>query len=99
MPTIVDLFSGCGGLSLGAHKAGFSTALAIDSDGLLTSSFPVNFPDARLRHCDIRFVDKEFIKTELPACVDGVVGGPPCQAFSDIGRRDAKDARRTLVFE
>jgi DNA (cytosine-5)-methyltransferase 1 len=99
MPSILDAYSGCGGLSLGAHQAGFSTALAIDSDPLLTSSFHLNFPNAKLLPSDIRKVDSAALKTLLPAGVDGVVGGPPCQAFSEIGRRDKKDPRRRLVVE
>lgn len=99
MISILDAYSGCGGLSLGAHQAGFSTALAIDSDPLLTSSFHLNFPNAKLLSSDIREVDCHALKTLLPCGVDGVVGGPPCQAFSEIGRRDKKDPRRKLVVE
>jgi len=99
MPSILDVFSGCGGLSLGAHQAGFSTALAIDVDSLLTSSFSLNFPDTTLLRKDICSVDAGTLKTFLPNGVDGVVGGPPCQAFSEMGRRNAEDPRRQLVWE
>lgn len=99
MPTILDIFSGCGGLSLGAHRAGFLTALAIDADPLLSSSFCFNFPKSRLLRRDVRTVDGSVIKTLLPDGVDGVVGGPPCQAFSEMGRRAADDPRRELVRE
>ncbi len=99
MPTIVDLFSGCGGLSLGAHQAGFSTALAVDVDPILSSSFPLNFPKASLVQRDVRSLDKAALKVLLPNGADGVVGGPPCQAFSEMGRRDAKDPRRALIGE
>lgn len=99
MPSILDLFSGCGGLSLGAHNAGFSTALAIDSDEILTSSFAMNFPKARLLRADVRMIGASALEGLLPNGVDGVVGGPPCQAFSEIGLRDDRDPRRALVLE
>src|SRR5579863_578985 len=99
MPSILDLYSGCGGFSLGAHQAGFTTSLAIDSDPLLSSSFPFNFPKARVLHRDVRSIDAPTLKANLPRGVDGVVGGPPCQAFSEIGRRDRRDPRRKLVVE
>lgn len=99
MPSILDVYSGCGGLSLGAHGAGFTTALAIDADPLLTSSFSLNFPGAKLLRQDVRKIDAATIKAELPEALDGVVGGPPCQAFSEMGRRDARDPRRDLVPE
>jgi DNA (cytosine-5)-methyltransferase 1 len=99
MPTILDAYSGCGGLSLGAHQAGFETALAIDSDLLLASSFHLNFPSAKLHPHDIRKVDAAMLRTVLPDGVDGVVGGPPCQAFSEMGRRRSRDPRRKLIAE
>jgi DNA (cytosine-5)-methyltransferase 1 len=99
VPSILDLYSGCGGLSLGAHQAGFSTTLAIDSDPILSSSFELNFPAATVLRSDIREVDAALLKAKLPSGVDGVVGGPPCQAFSEIGRRDSRDPRRKLVRE
>lgn len=96
---LIDLFCGCGGLSLGAHQAGFSTTLAIDSDPLLTSSFEINFQGVRLLIQDVRAVEASTLTALLPIGVDGVVGGPPCQAFSEMGRRDSYDPRRTLVLE
>ncbi|MGA7711205.1 MAG: DNA cytosine methyltransferase [Rhizomicrobium sp.] len=99
MHSILDVFSGCGGFSLGAHAAGFSTALAVDSDQLLSSSFPINFPKTKLLREDVRNVDGAALKEILPHRLDGVVGGPPCQAFSEMGRRAADDPRRELVLE
>jgi DNA (cytosine-5)-methyltransferase 1 len=99
MYSILDTFSGCGGLSLGAHMAGFKTELSIDADAILSSSFPLNFPSAKLLQADIRQVGEKAIKAMLPNGVDGVIGGPPCQAFSEMGRRDTKDPRRDLVLE
>src|SRR5262249_12669986 len=83
--------------SLGAHHAGFKTAMAIDSDPLLASSFHLNFPRAKLYPHDIRKVEAATIRAFLPNGVDGVVGGPPCQAFSEMGRRHSRDPRRKLI--
>lgn len=97
--TVLDLFSGCGGFSLGAHRAGFRTKLAIDIDPVLTSSFHRNFRRTPLLLADIAALSGAALRKLLPEGVEGVIGGPPCQAFSEIGRRVADDPRRTLVGE
>jgi len=99
LPSVLDLFSGCGGLSLGAHKAGMKTALAVDIDPILSSAFRLNFPKADLLNLDVRKLDASVARQLLPSGVDGIVGGPPCQAFSEMGRRDASDPRRDLIWE
>lgn len=96
-PRIVDLFCGCGGFSLGAHKAGLKTNVAFDIDPILTSSFERNFPDTKLVLTDLSKADGALIEREAGGRVDGVFGGPPCQAFSDIGRRKKDDPRRDLL--
>jgi DNA (cytosine-5)-methyltransferase 1 len=98
VPSVVDLFCGAGGLSLGAHKAGFSTSLAVDVDHDLTSQFGVNFPDVALKHLDLAADAGKQVAAFLPdGRPDGVIGGPPCQGFSEIGRRSATDPRNLLV--
>jgi DNA (cytosine-5)-methyltransferase 1 len=96
---ILDIFSGCGGLSLGAHRAGFETCLAIDVDPILTSSYSTNFPGVKLLREDIRKLTSSVILEQAGGRIDGVVGGPPCQGFSEIGRRDVDDPRRDLLHE
>ena len=99
-PEIVDLFCGAGGFSLGGHLAGFSTVLAIDNDRDLTSTFKVNFPEARLLQMDLRRLKplKALARVgRQPEEVAGVVGGPPCQGFSCIGRRNKRDSRNRLL--
>ena len=79
---IVDLFCGGGGFSLGAHHAGFHTALAIDIDKKLTSSFEQNFPKVTLLHADISAISAQEItkKADLKKGeLAWVIGGPPCQ--------------------
>lgn len=97
-PAVVDLFCGAGGLTLGAHRAGFTTALAVDHDGDLTSSVATNFPAVRLVDADLADRPAEKITSLLPSGpVAGVIGGPPCQGFSEIGRRNGADPRNRLV--
>lgn len=97
MPILLDLFSGCGGLTLGSHNAGYRTALAIDIDPVLSSTFSKNFPDTPFLLADLALLSKAELSTRIPFEVDGVVGGPPCQAFSTMGRRLLDDPRRSLI--
>lgn len=94
---IVDLFCGSGGFSLGAHRAGFDVAAAFDIDPILTSAFERNFPGTELVLADVSKLTGEAIRSKVSGAVCGVFGGPPCQGFSSIGRRDAKDPRRQLL--
>jgi len=94
---LVDLFSGCGGFSLGAHQAGFRVATAYDIDPILASSYPFNFPDTQLMLKDISKLDGNAVLTAAGGRIDGIFGGPPCQGFSDIGRRAPDDPRRQLL--
>ena len=95
---IIDLFSGCGGLSSGFVKAGFKVACAVDMWKDATETFKQN-------HKDVKFVfncsTEKFIKNEICSIknnfkIDGVVGGPPCQGFSTVGTRDPSDKRNHL---
>ncbi|QXI48238.1 DNA cytosine methyltransferase [Pseudomonas anuradhapurensis] len=99
MPTLLDLFSGCGGLTLGSKNAGFTTELAVDIDPILSSSFGVNFPDTPFLNADVTSLTKAKLKALLPSGVDGVIGGPPCQGFSGMGKGSPDDPRRALLAE
>lgn len=94
---LVDLFSGCGGFSLGAHQAGFEVVAAFDNDPILASSYPYNFPNTRLVLKDVTSLNGDTVREAAGGCVDGIFGGPPCQGFSDIGRRQPEDPRRQLL--
>lgn len=157
-PTCVDLFSGCGGFSLGMIQAGFHVVGAVDTDFLSVHTYCVNLcrPGVRI-HFDTEDRERAFERhlsrhlfprmdrgrqrvipfeaalagdgwisgapSTVPGCehvwvadvralrgadmlatlgldhVDCVVGGPPCQGFSTIGKRDPNDPRNELVFE
>ena len=93
---IVDLFSGVGGLSLGSARAGFTVSCAIDNEPLFNETHGRNFPNTVHLKCDIATLSGDDLKHKL--CLNGddlagVVGGPPCQGFSSIGRRDRNDSR------
>lgn len=105
----IDLFAGCGGLSLGLHNSGWKGIFAVEksSDAFKTLAhnlidhkdhfeWPTWFP--RQNH-DINKVLKDYNRelADLRGRVDLVAGGPPCQGFSTAGRRDESDSRNQLV--
>lgn len=96
--TVVDLFCGCGGFSLGAELAGFRTLAAIDIDPTLQSGYRRNFPKTKAIEASVVDLDaavwRNFIGKQRP---DGVIGGPPCQGFSWIGKRKKNDPRNNLL--
>ncbi len=101
-PKIVDIFSGAGGFSLGARMADFKTVLAVDIDSDITFSFSQNFPLTPLLLKDISKLDPAEILREAglrKGEIDGVIGGPPCQGFSFIGKRNPSDERNQLVSD
>lgn len=94
---IVDLFCGCGGFALGAKTVGLTPKLAFDIDPILTSSVSINHPRTKLVLADLSKVGGADVQREVGPHVTGIIGGPPCQAFSDIGHRKVDDPRRSLL--
>lgn len=111
-PSFIDLFAGCGGLSLGLMQAGWKGLFAIekspmafetlefnliDKDDHFSYSWPEWLPK---KHLSIQLVLKKYKKQLLRLQgVDLLAGGPPCQGFSVAGRRSVNDARNKLVKE
>ena len=90
---LISLFSGAGGLDLGFHKAGFRTAIANEFDSKICPTFRRNFPDVCLIEGDIRNINEHF----FPNNIDGIIGGPPCQSWSEGGaKRGIEDPRGQL---
>lgn len=97
---IISLFSGCGGLDLGFERAGFTIPVANEIDKTIWDTFKVNHPDTHLIEGDIRNVTKKDIEQFIDGEVDGIIGGPPCQSWSEAGSlKGIKDARGKLFFD
>lgn len=97
---VISLFSGCGGLDLGFEKAGFNVPVANEFDPTIFETFKVNHPNTHLIEGDIRKIKKEDISPFLNGDVDGIIGGPPCQSWSEAGSlRGIEDARGQLFFD
>ncbi|KGN98249.1 modification methylase [Porphyromonas gingivicanis] len=93
---LISLFSGAGGLDLGFHKAGFRTVVANEFDKKICPTFRVNFPDVELIEGDIRNIDSEL----FPNDIAGIIGGPPCQSWSEAGSlKGIQDDRGLLFYE
>lgn len=95
--TFIDLFSGCGGLSLGFEMAGFTGILAIDNWKDALTTYAYNRKGARTLCGDLATLDPYKIKAEYDISdVDVIIGGPPCQGFSVAGKRIIEDERNKL---
>ncbi len=93
----IDLFSGCGGFSNGLEQAGHKCLLGVDFQKEAVKSFAKNHPKAHALHLDITKLSKAKLEKLIDfEKVDMVVGGPPCQGFSTVGRGDADDDRNLL---
>ena len=97
---VISLFSGCGGLDLGFEKAGFDIPVANEFDKTIWSTFKANHPNTKLIEGDVRKVTKEDIAQYIDEEVDGIIGGPPCQSWSEAGAlRGIEDERGQLFFD
>lgn len=101
-PIGVDLFAGVGGMSLGFEQAGFDVLAAVELDPVHCAAHAFNFPDWTILCCSIRDVTGAEIRQRSAIGdrpVDVVFGGPPCQGFSFMGKRELDDPRNHLLFE
>lgn len=97
---IVDLFCGCGGLSLGFEMAGYEPILAIDmwEDAVIT--YNRNRENSVAISEDIHNITDAYLQTlNANNEIVGVIGGPPCQGYSTVGTRDINDPRNHLYLE
>lgn len=93
---VISLFSGCGGLDLGFEKAGFEIPIANEFDLSIWATFEKNHPKTKLIRGDIRNIKEE----DFPDEIDGIIGGPPCQSWSEAGSlRGIDDPRGKLFYE
>lgn len=92
---IVSLFSGCGGLDLGFEQAGFNVIWANEYDKSIWDTYEYNHSHTQLDKRDIR----KIITDDIPDCI-GIIGGPPCQSWSEAGaQRGIDDSRGQLFFD
>lgn len=92
---VVSLFAGCGGLDFGFEQAGFNVIWANENDETIHDTYRLNLPNTILNTSDIRTLTGD----DIPDC-DGIIGGPPCQAWSEGGKRmGIKDPRGQLFLE
>lgn len=97
---IISLFSGCGGLDLGFERAGFNIPVANEFDKTIWATFKANHPQTHLIEGDVRQVTRKDIEPFLSGEVDGIIGGPPCQSWSEAGAlRGIEDARGQLFYD
>jgi DNA (cytosine-5)-methyltransferase 1 len=103
--TAIDLFSGCGGLSVGLEKAGFRVRAAVENNRKAQATYELNHPDVKL-YGDIRLLRAKRLMKELSlksGALDLLAGCPPCQGFSRLRTRNkgksVKDPRNDLIRE
>ncbi len=100
--TCLDLFCGCGGFSLGLHRAGLRTLAAIDFDPKAIEVYRANLGE-HVPHilCEdlTKFAPADLAKLIGANRVDVIAGGPPCQGFSQVRQRDGANNGERLIHD
>ncbi len=101
VPNVLDLYSGVGGLSLGVVKSGFNLFAAVEREKRIIESHARNFPSTMHINEDVSTLDRKKLLNIAGAKseIAGIVGGPPCQGFSSIGKRNIDDQRNNLFID
>jgi DNA (cytosine-5)-methyltransferase 1 len=93
----IDLFSGCGGLTLGLKQAGFDVLSAVEIDSAAVQTYKANHKDVAVKHADIKKLSAAGLMRELglrPGQLDLLAGCPPCQGFSTLRTRNGANRNR-----
>lgn len=98
-PTVIDLFAGVGGLSLGFEKAGFQIVLANEYDAEIAQAYQKNHKATNMVVGDITSLDLNKTFGSYAGNVDVIIGGPPCQGFSQKGQRKTIHDERNFLFK
>lgn len=113
-PIGIDLFAGVGGLSLGFEQAGFDVVASVEYDPVHAAVHEYNFPLTSVVCADVSRLDADIVLSAAkcgflshghpedkwkPDQIDVIFGGPPCQGFSNIGKRDVSDDRNKLGYK
>lgn len=96
---VIDLFAGIGGLSLGFRMEEFDIVLANEIDKEIADSYVKNHPETKMINEDITKLNIEDVFKEYINTVDVVIGGPPCQGFSQKGQRKSIKDERNFLFK
>lgn len=98
--TMIDLFAGAGGMSLGFEAEDFDIKLAVEIDSWAVDTYKLNHINKNVLEADIRTLEDSFFEKYM-GCIDVIVGGPPCQGFSIAAsnRRKKDDDRNSLYKE
>ena len=96
---VIDLFAGVGGLSYGfAHNENFEIIMANEYERDIATAYSLNHPTVKMLNCDIRDITEEQIQEIIgDQQIDLIVGGPPCQSYSTLGKRQMDE--RAHLFE
>lgn len=98
-PTVIDLFAGVGGLSLGFEKAGFDVLLANEYDPSIAEAYCKNHRNTKMIVGDITQLNLAEVFGPYINKIDVVIGGPPCQGFSQKGQRKTIHDERNFLFK
>lgn len=98
-PKVIDLFAGVGGLSLGFKMAGFEIVLANEFEESIAKSYIYNHPDTEVIVEDITKLSIKDVFSDYKDRIDVVIGGPPCQGFSQKGQRKSINDDRNYLFK
>lgn len=96
---MIDLFAGVGGLSLGFENCGFQVVLANEYDASIAAAYTKNRPNTKMIVDDITKLPIDYTFGEYKGKVDLIVGGPPCQGFSQKGQRKTINDPRNFLFK
>ncbi len=102
MTNVIDLFAGAGGLSLGAARAGFNISAAVEIESHAIETHRVNFPNSIHINEDIMELngaDLLRLSRIRKSDLTGIIGGPPCQGFSNMGHGNVDDTRNQLFVK
>ncbi len=90
-PTLIDLFAGCGGMTAGFVREGFDPVFAVEWNLHAAATYAANYGEGHIHWGDIA----DVATVDIPEA-DVVIGGPPCQGFSNLGSKDVADPRNRL---